>query len=234
MIPRVIHYCWFGRNPLPKQVRDYIATWHKYCPEYEIKEWNEDNFNIHCNRYVYEAYKARKFAFVSDFARLYALYNEGGIYLDTDVEVRKTFDPFLRNKSFIGWEDNYLGTGVLAATKGTQWVKNIMDSYISEPFIYWTGKLNSYPNPYRLNKVMKCYGLKMNHQYDILDDDIAIYPIEILCANNHEKDELCIGENTVCIHYYAGTWSDKHLSIFKKITNRFKYLYIKIYTYIGL
>lgn len=214
MIPKVIHYCWFGRNPKPKEVLDYIETWKKYNPEYEIKEWNEDNFDIHCCKYVWEAYNVKKFAFVSDYARLYALYNEGGIYLDTDVEVRKSFDSLLGNHSFVGWEDNYLGTGVLASVKSQQWVKDILDTYNGENFISWLGKLNTHPNPYRLNDVLRNYGLKMNHKADVLNTDIAIYPIEVLCANNHEKKKYVITDETISIHHYSGSWSSKKIKNF--------------------
>lgn len=229
MIPKIIHYCWFGRNPKPKSVLDFIDTWKQTNPEYEIKEWNEDNFDIHCCKYVLEAYCAKKFAFVSDYARLYALYKDGGIYLDTDVEVRKSFDPLLGNRSFIGWEDNFLGTGILAAVKQQQWVKDVLDTYEGEPFIYWTGKLNDVPNPYRLNETLKKYGLQKNHSLDILKDDIAIYPIEVLCANNHEKRLYVITDDTISIHHYSGSWSSKKKqTALMKLKDRFKYLRIKL------
>ena len=229
MIPKIIHYCWFGRNPKPKDVLEYIETWKRHNPDYEIKEWNEDNFDIHCCKYVWEAYNAKKYAFVSDYARLYALYTEGGIYLDTDVEVRKSFDSLLGNKSFVGWEDNFLGTGILAACKEQKWVKDILDTYEGEPFIYWNGKLNCHPNPYRLNDVLKRYGLKQTHAYDVLEDDIAIYPIEILCANNHEKREYVITDNTISIHHYSGTWSSKkNLSVIDKIRQRLMNVKVKM------
>lgn len=229
MIPKIIHYCWFGRNPKPQEVLDYIETWKKYNPDYEIKEWNEDNFDIHCCKYVWEAYNVKKFAFVSDYARLYALYNEGGIYLDTDVEVRKSFDSLLGNHSFVGWEDNYLGTGVLASVKSQQWVKDILDTYNGENFISWLGKLNTHPNPYRLNDVLRNYGLKMNHKADVLNTDIAIYPIEVLCANNHEKKKYVISDETISIHHYSGSWSSKKIKNFwPKFMQRIVVLKIKV------
>lgn len=229
MIPKVIHYCWFGRNPKPKEVLDYIETWKKYNPEYEIKEWNEDNFDVHCCKYVWEAYNVKKFAFVSDYARLYALYTEGGIYLDTDVEVRKSFESLLGNHSFVGWEDNYLGTGVLACVKCQQWVKDILDTYNGESFISWFGKLNTHPNPYRLNDVLRNYGLKMNHKADVLNTDIAIYPIEVLCANSHEKKEYVIIDETISIHHYSGSWSSKKKKNFlSKFVQRIVSLKIKL------
>lgn len=229
MIPQIIHYCWFGHNPKPKEVLRYIESWKKHNPEYEIKEWNEENFNVHCCKYVSEAYNVKKYAFVSDYARLFALYEEGGIYLDTDVEVRKSFNPLLNNKSFIGWEDNYLGTGVLAAEKATKWVKDLIETYQDEPFIFWNGKLNTYPNPYRLNKIIKRYGLKDNHSHDIIGDNIAIYPIEYLCANNHEKKEYVITDDTICIHHYSGTWSNKkHKPFVDKLKDCIRFILIKI------
>ena len=229
MIPKVIHYCWFGRNPKPKDVLNFIETWKKHNPDYVIKEWNEDNFDIHCCKYVWEAYKVKKFAFVSDYARLYALYTEGGIYLDTDVEVRKGFDQLLGNHSFVGWEDNFLGTGILASVKGQKWVKDIMDTYKDEAFISWFGKLNTYPNPYRINEVLKKYGLMMNHIADVLDTDIAVYPIEILCANNHEKRQYVITDKTISIHHYSGTWSSpKEKSSLQKLLEHIHNVRVKL------
>ena len=103
MIPKTIHYCWFGRAPMPDLAHRCIESWHKFMPNYEYKLWNEDNFDINCNKYVKEAYEAEKYAFVTDFVRLYALYSEGGIYMDTDVEVLKPYDNLLHLSGFIGF-----------------------------------------------------------------------------------------------------------------------------------
>ena len=105
MIPKIIHYCWFGGKPLPELAQKCIASWKKYCPDYEIKEWNESNFNLNSCDYVREAYEAKKWAFITDYVRLYAMVTEGGIYMDTDVEVIKPLDPFLKHKAFSGFED---------------------------------------------------------------------------------------------------------------------------------
>ena len=128
MIPKKIHYCWFGRNPLPESAQKCIASWRKYLPDYEIKEWNEDNFDINVNLYVKQAYESRKFAFVTDYVRLYALASEGGVYMDTDVEVLKTFDPFLHHHAFSGFENNnYVPTGMMASEKNGKWVTELLD-----------------------------------------------------------------------------------------------------------
>ena len=129
-IPKVINYCWFGRGELPDDTKRYIETWKKNCPDYKIIEWNEDNFDIHSNTYVEEAYIAKKYAFVTDYVRLYVLYNNGGIYMDTDVEILKPIDRFLNEKAFSSFENNNtLSTGIMGAEKGNLWIKDLMDEY---------------------------------------------------------------------------------------------------------
>ncbi|MCD8237553.1 MAG: glycosyl transferase [Prevotellaceae bacterium] len=230
MIPKIIHYCWFGRNPKPKEVLDYIETWKKHNPDYEIKEWNEDNFDIHCCKYVWEAYNVKKFAFVSDYARLYALYTEGGIYLDTDVEVRKSFDVHLGHKTMLGWEADYIGTGMLSCAKGQNWTKQMMDSYHRESFIRWSGKLATIPNPYRLCKILNMYGLKMNREEQLLEEDIKILPLEFFCAHLADHTKYYITDNTVCIHHYSSTWSHKRQTILQKLQFRVNNILIKMKT----
>lgn len=122
MIPKKIHYCWFGKGKMPELALKCIESWRVNLPDYELKEWNENSFDINSNFYVKEAYESRKFAFVTDYVRLYALYTEGGIYMDTDVEVLKNLDPFLDLPAFSGFEDNvHIPTGIMAAEKGSVW-----------------------------------------------------------------------------------------------------------------
>ena len=104
MIPKIIHYCWFGGKPKPELAEKCIESWKKFCPDYEIVEWNEGNFNINSNLYVKQAYEAKKYAFVTDYVRLYALYTQGGIYMDTDVMVLKPLDEYLNHEAFSGFE----------------------------------------------------------------------------------------------------------------------------------
>lgn len=209
MIPKTIHYCWFGHNPKPDRVLRYIQTWKDKMPDYEIKEWNEDNFDIGFLRFTKEAYALKKYAFVSDVARIYALYTEGGIYFDTDIEAKKSLTPLLRHKSFVGWEDILPGTGVLASEKKARWLENLLDFYKNKHFINFYGKLKTTPNPYILTEILKKYGLKLNHKKDLLKDDIAIYPIEFLCAHDMSKREYIITENTYCIHHFDASWCGK-------------------------
>lgn len=158
MIPKVIHYCWFGRNPLPPLAIKCIESWRKYLPDYEIKEWNEDNFDVNIIKYTKEAYKAKKYAFVSDYARFWILYNYGGLYFDTDVEILKPMNEIIVRGSFMGCENkaNDMSTtsiksglelGVnpglgLGVTPGHGLYKEILDIYANLHFIKDDGSLN--------------------------------------------------------------------------------------------
>ena len=130
MIPKIIHYCWFGGNPLSDLAQKCIDSWKKYCPDYEIKEWNESNFDLNSCDYVREAYQAKKWAFVTDYVRLYAMVTEGGIYMDTDVEVIRPLDSFLSNRAFSGFEDETnIPTGIMACEKGFPLFEELLEEY---------------------------------------------------------------------------------------------------------
>lgn len=210
MIPKVIHYCWFGEKEKSQDVINYIHKWKKFNPDYEIKEWNESNFNVKINEYVKEAYNAHKWAFVSDYARLYALYNYGGIYLDTDVEVVKSFDSVLNNIAFIGVESKYsLCTATLGAEKNSTFIKDIIESYNGEHFIV-NGKVNKKPNSQRVYEL-----LTNKYGYEYVEDTIQnldkcrVYPSEYFSPINCYTYKEKITDNTISIHRYAGTWKDK-------------------------
>lgn len=228
MIPKIIHYCWFGGNPLPESAKKCIASWRKFLPDYEIKEWNESNFDVKKSKYTNEAYRLKKYAFVSDYARLCALYNEGGIYFDTDIDVKKSLTPLLNNKSFIGWEADYIGTGVMAAEPHQKWIKDVLDTYTGHGFILWSGKLNNEPNPYRVTRILKRYGLVIDKKYALLKDDIVVYPFEYLCAHYEDRTKYLITDNTYCVHQYEGSWTDKNVSVIDKILKRYTNLKVKL------
>ncbi len=216
MIPKIIHYCWFGRGNKPKSVLDCIATWRKICSDYTIKEWNEDNFDVRANRYCSEAYDSRKFAFVSDCARLYALRNEGGIYLDTDVEVVKSFDNFLHHRSFMGFESPiHIQTGMMASIAGTQWASDLFDEYGNRIFIKGDGTLDTTTNVTTITLYFIQKGLVVNGQQQNVSN-CQIYPLDYFCAKDHRTGVVTRTENTVCIHHYAGLWGkDNKLANFK-------------------
>ncbi len=212
MIPKKIHYCWFGRNPLPESVLKNIASWKKYLPDYEIKEWDEDNFDINQNQYVKEAYENRKFAFVTDFVRLYALYTEGGVYMDTDVEVLKSYDPFLHHLAFSGFEtDGNVPTGMMAAEKGSIWAKELLEGYKERRFVLPDGSLDYTTNTTVITKYMVGKGLKKDGKYQDFPGLCTMYPAEYFCPKDHRTGKIHISEESVCIHHFAGSWVKRTL-----------------------
>lgn len=210
MIPKKIHYCWFGRGQKSDKMVQYMDSWKKFCPDYAIKEWNEDNFDIQVNKFVREAYRNHKFAFVSDYARLYALYTEGGIYLDTDVEVIRPLDCFLQHQSFSGFEDWCLiQTGILGAEKGTVWLKNEMNYYEKQSFIRWNGAFNVRPNTKLLTEHAFQYGFQMNGEYQVLNNGLALYPQDYFAPKSYMTHTINVTKNTCTIHHFAGSWNIK-------------------------
>lgn len=207
MIPKIIHYCWFGGKPLPEDAREYIETWKKFCPDYEIKEWNESNFDIDHYPFTREAYDAGKYAFVADVARLHALHEYGGIYLDTDVELLKSFDPFLRHQAFTGFEDaTHLTTGIMASEKGGRWIKENLDYYRDRRFIKTDGTQDTLPNPEIITEHIRKKGLLFNNSYQEIKNVVSVYPKDYFCPKSHVSGKTDITPNTVAIHYFAGSW----------------------------
>ncbi|MFR1810092.1 MAG: glycosyltransferase family 32 protein [Terrisporobacter sp.] len=144
MIPKVIHYCWFGHNEKPELVKRCIESWKKYCPDYEIKEWNEDNFDINICKFTEEAYNKKKWAFVSDFVRLYILYNYGGVYLDTDVELKESINEWMNNEGWLVFEnENRINTGLgCASIKNNEIIKIMLEDYHDRSFLDINGNIN--------------------------------------------------------------------------------------------
>lgn len=156
MIPKTIHYCWFGRGQKSPSVMRCIDSWKKYCPDYEIKEWNEDNFDINCCQFVKEAYATKKWAFVSDYARLYVLKGHGGIYMDTDVEVIKPLDVFLSHSAFACFEDDVnIASALIGAETENPWISYLLTYYANKRFIRLHGKCDTTANVIIITKMTK-------------------------------------------------------------------------------
>lgn len=207
MIPKVVHYCWFGKGKKPESALNYIASWRKYLPDYKIVEWNEDNFDINSNQYVKEAYESRRFAFVTDYVRLYALYHEGGVYMDTDVEVLASFDPFLHHHAFSGFEtDGNVPTGMMAAEKGSKWAKELLDGYTDRRFILPDGTQDTTTNTTVITRYMVEKGLVLNNKYQDFPGLCTMYPSEYFCPKDHRTGKIRCTPRTVCIHHFAGSW----------------------------
>jgi len=210
MIPKKIHYCWFGKGTLPADARNCIDSWKRILPEYDIKEWNEGNFDLDMYPYVREAYDNRKFAFVTDVVRLYALYTEGGIYMDTDVEVLKPLDRFLHHIAFSGFEDEKdVPTGIMASERGSLWAKENLDYYKGRHFVTDDGKLDMTSNVVTITNYMLEKGLKQNNEFQDFPNLIAIYPKDFFCPKSHKTGNIHITPNTYTIHHFAGSWVKK-------------------------
>ncbi|MBQ0164143.1 MAG: glycosyl transferase [Bacteroidales bacterium] len=207
MIPKTIHYCWFGRGPKNELAIKCIKSWKKFLPDYEIKEWNEDNFDVNLYPYAKEALENRKFAFVTDVVRLYALYTEGGVYMDTDVEVLKTYNPFLHLTMFSGFEtDGNVPTGMMAAEKGSIWTKELLDQYDTRHFVLDDGSFDMTTNTTVITNYMLTKGLILNNKYQDFPDLCTMYPAEYFCPKDHTTGKIHITDKTVCIHHFAGSW----------------------------
>ncbi len=207
MIPKIIHYCWFGRGQKPELAVKCIESWKKYLPDYELKEWNEDNFDITQNQYVREAYENLKFAFVTDYVRLYAIYHEGGVYMDTDVEVLGSYDKFLHHHAFSGFEtDGNVPTGMMAAEKGSVWAKELLDQYDDRKFVQEDGSFDMTTNTTVITNYMLNKGLVLNNKYQDFPNLCTMYPADYFCPKDHRTGKIRCTKNTVCIHHFAGSW----------------------------
>jgi hypothetical protein len=208
MIPKVIHYCWFGRGQMPPLALKCIESWKKYLPDYQLKLWNEDTFDINSLPYVKEAYEARKFAFVTDYVRLYALYNEGGIYMDTDVEVLRSMDDLLLLPAFSGYESNKFSnfpTGLMASAKGGIWVAEQILYYDGIHFIKPDGTFDMTTNTKIISRIMTENGFELNGKYQVYKEDMHCFPKDYFCPKT-STGILKLTSNTYCIHHFAGSW----------------------------
>lgn len=198
MIPKTIHYCWFGRKPKPESIVRYMESWKRHLPDYTITEWNEDNFDIDICRYSREAYEAGDYAHVSDVCRVYVLHKYGGIYLDTDVEVLKPFDSFLNFRSFAGVEAYNVCTAVVGAEAGCSWLETFLNYYSRQHFINMFGHAVRTPNTDILTHTI-LPGIPA-------DTWPAIFPIDFFCGKDYSTGQLYVTANTVSIHHYEASW----------------------------
>jgi mannosyltransferase OCH1-like enzyme len=206
-IPKIIHYCWFGGNSLPELAQKCIASWKQFFPDYEIKEWNESNYDVHKIPYTSEAYNAKKYAFVSDYARFDVLYEYGGIYFDTDVEVIKPFDNILQNGGFMGLESvGNVAAGLgIGCNAGLGIVYQILEFYAALHFLNKDGSYNLQTVVKHVTKILLKNGLKKENIIQVLEG-LVIYPIDYFNPMAIQDGELKITENTYSIHHFAASW----------------------------
>lgn len=212
MIPKVIHYCWFGGKPIDKLGEKCIASWKKYCPDYEIKRWDESNYNLEACDYVKEAYQAGKWAFVSDYARFDILYHYGGLYFDTDVELIKPIDDIVLMGPFMGCEPHQKKTNVapglgLAANPGLGLYKDILDYYNRQHFINSNGTYNFETVVKKVTNILINKGFQGSGNIELIDD-VLIYPSEYFCPIDPFTKQKHITSNTRSVHHYSASWCD--------------------------
>ena len=207
MIPKIIHYCWFGGKEKPEDVLKMIASWKKHCPDYEIKEWNETNFDIHLNRYTEEAYQQKKWAFVSDVARLWALVHEGGIYMDTDVEVIRPLDNLLANKAFIGFEGTqWIGTNLMGTEPHNAFLQAFLEDYNHRNFTNPDGTLNQTTNVEEItSRFLTHHNLIRNGKQQQVGD-FTVYPTDYFSPYDYINGKVRTTANTYSIHWFSQSW----------------------------
>lgn len=212
MIPKIIHYCWFGKNPKPFIVKKCIRSWKKYCPDFKIIEWNENNFNYKSNAFCETAYSAGKWAFVTDYVRLKVLYEYGGIYMDTDVELLQPIDSFLDYNCFLGFQhESYVSNGLVAgAIRHHPFILENMKVYENMPFKDEDESSKLKVCQEYTTELLQKKGLKLPCDGSIQKiDDIYIFPPEYFCPYDHRNYSMHKTENTVAIHHFASSWWDK-------------------------
>ena len=215
MIPKIIHYCWLSKEKQSPFIQGCIRSWRKIMPDYQIICWDVNRFDLNLSPFAKEAYEKRKWAFAADYIRFYALYYYGGIYLDADVEVLKSFNPLLGEHYFLGEEaGGDIEAAVIGAEKGSSWVKECLDYYRDRPFIKSNGRLDTRPVPLLINSVVGGKGLDIKPYYYFSPKDYNIGKIDIK-------------ESTYCIHHFDGKWLKRGLKYSVK-KNIHKALYLTI------
>lgn len=219
-IPKVIHYCWFGGNPIPDKYKKWMESWHKYCPDYEIVEWNESNYDVTKNAYMHEAYQCKKWGFVPDYARLDIIYNHGGIYLDTDVELVQNLDDLLYQDAYFGFEreENVnLGLGFGAVAKSNILLQ-MKEYYENHYFIKENGEMDLTASPVIQTDILQKTGLRMDGEYQRFGN-VSIYPEKVLSGKCPYTRRVRLTPYTRSIHHFEATWTDEE---FQERNKRFE------------
>lgn len=218
MIPKIIHYIWLGGNPLPKIAEKCIKSWQKFCPDYEIKRWDESNVNIEFNEYCKQAYEAKKYAFVSDVLRFDILKKEGGIYLDIDVELLKSLDDLLSHKLITGFEnDSYIAPGlILGAEPNNGLITELLNEYNNKSFAVTSGMKNQETICAIFTNKIRSLGFEINNTTQE-KEGVKIFASEYFCPKSMSDGRITKTENTYSIHHYASTWVPKHIIFQNKL-----------------
>ena len=206
MIPKIIHYCWFGRGEMPKLMKKCLKSWKKYCPDWQIIRWDEDRFDIDSTLWTKQAYDAKKYAFVADYVRIKALSEQGGVYLDTDQELIKPLEPFLAHRCFVGFMDKTnISAGVIGAEPAHPMMRRMLGYYQDRPFLKEDGTVDNKPNTNWMTDILLEQGLRLDDSFQQVGD-VAVYPQTYFCPTSCVSIEDCSGPDTVALHHWAMTW----------------------------
>ena len=219
-IPKIIHSVWVGGGEKSNIAKESIASWFRFCPDYTLMEWNEGNFDIESScSYVGQAFSKKKWAFVSDYIRLRVLYEYGGIYCDTDLEILKNIDDFLHHKGFFCAESHYsVSTAIIAAQPHAAWIKELLNEYENLSFINSDGSMNTITNTKRVQKYLEAkYSYHWKNEPQELEDGLLIYPEEYFSPLNCYTGKLKITDKTCAIHHYDNTWMSTSQKTMKRI-----------------
>lgn len=210
MIPRIIHYCWFGRGPKPAEALRFIAGWRRLHPDFSIIEWNEDNFDVTCSPYVRQAYERRRFAFVSDYARGEALLRMGGVYIDTDVELVARLDSLLAHEGFLGFEHgNSVATSTMGFRPGHPLMAAYMRQYAGRQFVRPDGGEDTTTNVAVLTRLAQAAGLRLDGARQEMADGVVCLPMQVLSPLDYVNLVDHRDESTVAIHHYQHSWGNR-------------------------
>lgn len=223
---KIIHYFWFGRKEKPNIIKKCIASWEMLLPEWKLLEWNEDNFDVNAICFTKEAYEAGKYAFVADYARCKVLYEQGGVYLDADVELLKPLDDLTDTcKGFMGfeWEDSVSPGLILGVEKGNIILKELCETYEKMKFLLPDGTLNVVPIDRYTTKILVKHGLELNNEKQEIQG-ITIFPREYFAPYNFYTEQTVITENTYTIHHYTASWKKPSARFFDAFRKRCKLL----------
>ena len=208
-IPKIIHYCWFGHGSKSELMKKCIASWKKICPDYKIVEWNEDNYDVSAAPlYVRQAFEAKKWAFVTDYIRLQVVYEYGGIYMDTDVELKKSLDDLVKYSAYFGLESaEYINLGVgFGSEKKMEILSKMLELYQNIPFILEDGTYDLKPSPQRVTDVFANYGLVKEDRKQMLNGNICILPSIVLSPLDYNTGKMRKSGRTISIHWYTASW----------------------------
>ena len=207
MIPKIIHYCWFGRGPMPEDNLKCIESWKKFLPDYKLMLWNEDNYDVNSIKFTRQAYQKKKYAFVIDPVRLQLLREHGGIWLDTDIEIIENTRSAAGTARLHEFRIRHAAAHRdRRQREGAAWNDEYWKYMNRKPFIRWNGRLNKTPSTVIISRILKKRGVKLDNTFQIYDDSLHIFPKDYFCPKDYKTGKITITDNTYCIHHFAGSW----------------------------